>query len=47
MEIAIEPVLGLALFVPLASVVPTRNSVPAGAWAGINGENVVDIHGIG
>jgi hypothetical protein len=45
MEIAIEPVLGLALFVPLAAVVPTRTSAPAGAWAGINGDNVVDVHG--
>jgi hypothetical protein len=45
MEIAIEPVLGLALFVPLAAAVPTRTSAPAGRWAGINSDNVVDVQG--
>jgi hypothetical protein len=45
MEIAIETALGLALFVPLAAVAQPRTSAPAGAWAGINGDNVVDVHG--
>jgi hypothetical protein len=45
MEISIEPVLGLALFVPLAAAVPTRTSAPAGAWACINGDKVGDVHG--
>jgi hypothetical protein len=45
MEIAIETALGLALFVPLAAVAQPQTSSPAGAWAGINGDNVVDVHG--
>jgi hypothetical protein len=45
MEIAIETALGLALFVPLAAVAQPQTSAPAGAWAGINGDNVVDVHG--
>lgn len=45
MEIAIEIALGLALFVPLAAVAQPQTSAPAGAWMGINGDNIVDVHG--
>ena len=45
MEIAIETALGLALSVPLATVTQTPTASPAGAWAGISGDNVVHVHG--
>jgi hypothetical protein len=45
MDIAIETALGLALFVPLAAVAQPQTSAPAGAWADINGDNVIDVYG--
>jgi len=45
MEIVIETTSGLALFAPLAAVAHTQASAATVAWAGINGDNVVDVRG--